>query len=99
MDENGTVFIWFNPMDALHGLTGGEGPIYQFWCEACSAQWFPELLNMTQLIPSAPPIFYCLDPQCIAGNNLCTIAYGWLFSSFWAALTGGQEQNCSTCFG
>lgn len=94
IDENGNLYYWFNPSDVLFGLTGGKGAEFQFWCSACSGQWTPQLVSAASLVASEPPVFPCLTPENVSFDGLCSIASQWLYSSFWRALTGGNEFTC-----
>lgn len=99
VDENGNLYYWFSPIDVLHGLTFGEGPVWEFWCEACGGVWQPQLLNANQFQISDVPVFPCLTPEGVNGGNLCDVASQWLYSSMWRFVTGGQERECGPPLG
>jgi hypothetical protein len=96
-DAPPTGYAWFCPFDVLAKLVGTSSQLYQFWCANCgySAYMECQLWQVSDLLTLSAPSYPCLDSASLVGIDICEILYDWLFSSFWASVTGLQEAQCT----
>lgn len=90
-------YAWFCPLDVLAGLVGVNSELYKFWCNLCSYSSYCEcvLLDTSAFTTQNPPTYPCLNSPSLVGIDMCEVFYEWMFSSFWAQITGLQEADCS----
>jgi hypothetical protein len=93
----GVNYIIYDPAAILLAHLGAGSPELQFWCDNCRLLFPAEYINQGSLSPSNPQVFTCLDAPCVSDTNLCTVFNQWLFSWFWAQVTGGTELTCTSC--
>jgi hypothetical protein len=93
--ENGATYRWFDPLAILNDQAGSTSDVAQFWCNSCSGQWTPTLVNITELAAQSVNHYPCFTADGIVAIGLCEIAYEWLYSIFWSSVSGHAED--ATC--